>query len=98
MKKEFKLNGKTYEIETKIDFGAVCEMEECGVDLIALAQNKQTFSQIRNLVSYFTKLDKEEANEEINAHLENGGKLGDIFVLFQYIGESDFFQKALAQK
>ena len=97
MKKQFELNGKTYEIDTKINFQSICEMEEYGVDLMSLGKSKQTFSQIRNMVAYFTKLDPEEAGEEISAHIDNGGKLADVFVLFNVIAESDFFQKAVAQ-
>lgn len=93
MNKIFTLNNKEYEVDTKIDFGAICEMEEYGVDLMALANSKQTFSQMRNITAYFTKLDLDEATEEINQHILNGGSINDLIVLFNIIAESDFFQK-----
>lgn len=90
------LNGKDYEISTKINFGSIVEMEEYGVDLMALGNNKQTFTQIRNITAFFLKISIEEATKEINEHLENGGKLKDLFVLFEVLANSDFFQKLAA--
>lgn len=92
------LNGKEYEINTNIDFGSIVEMEEYGVDLMSLGQQKQTFTQIRNITAYFLKLDLDEASKEISEHLKNGGKLDFVADLFGVIANSDFFQQAVAQK
>lgn len=96
--KKFILNGKEYEINEKVDFGTICELEEAGVELFALGKGEKTFSQIRNLIAYFTGLTKEEANEEIEEHLLNGGSLDQVSELIGLIAESDFFQKMVAMQ
>lgn len=94
--KKFILNGKEYEVNEKITFGTICDMEESGVDLIALSNGGKTLSQIRNIVAYFTGLSKDEASEEIEKHLENGGTLESVAELIGFIANSDFFQKMVA--
>lgn len=96
--KKFILNGKEYEINEKVDFGTICDMEEADVDLLSLGSGKKTFSQIRNLIAYFTGLTKEEANKEIEEHLSNGGQLDQVADLINVIAESDFFQKMVAMQ
>lgn len=95
---DFKLNGKTYQINDKIDFSTIVAMEEKGVSLMELGNSKQTFTQIRNLVAFFLNITPEEASDEISSHIANGGKISDVFSLFEILGKSDFFQQIATQK
>ena len=95
--KDLTLNGKKYTIDTNINFGTMCGLEERGVDFLTLGNGKNTFTQIRNLVGYFTGLSDEETEKEITEHLKNGGSINDFTGLFEVLVNSDFFQK-MAEK
>ena len=90
------INGKTYKIP-KIDFNAVCELEELGLDFSQM--NKKTFSVGRILLAFVMKASIDEAGDAYSKHLENNNNaLNDIMMpLFNAVNESDFFQKTLKE-
>lgn len=89
----FTLNGKEYKTKA-INFGALVELESYGLDITAFKSKSMT--TIASLVAYHTELGLEGANEEIEKHLTNGGKITDLIVLVNDFARSDFFQKLQA--
>lgn len=96
MNKEIVVNGKKYKLP-KINFMAVCELEDLGFDFSKL--DKKMMSSGRALLAYVMKVDLETASKAFEKHLEtdpNGFQ--NIFVpLFNMISESDFFQRMAQQ-
>ena len=86
---KIKINEKEYELR-KIDFNAVCELEDLGMSIVDI-KNK-TFSSIRALVAFVERCDLDKAGKEVEAHLTNGGKVNDFTSLFEMVSKSDFFR------
>lgn len=89
------INGKEYELR-KIDFNAVCELEDLGMSLLDI-QNK-TFKAIRALVAFVIRKDLAIASKEIEQHISNKGSIEDFTSLFNMVTNSDFFRKLSKQK
>lgn len=90
----YRLNDKEITSDKKINFGALIELEELGLDIAEI--EKKPFKLIAILVAYYSDLSIEKATEEITKHLENGGKISDFNSLLQEFTQSDFFQKMQA--
>jgi len=89
------VNGKTYTLKG-IDFNAICELEDLGVDLNS-ARSK-SMSLIRALLAYHGNMTPDEAGAEIMSHLQNGGKFDDFAPMADHLGKSDFFRLFSANK
>lgn len=77
---KIKLNGVEYKIP-ELDFDAMCELEERGVDLLNIgdAQKKgRMATTIRGLVAWIMDVDIHTAGHEIGEHIKNGGGIEDI--------------------
>lgn len=95
--KKITVNGKEYTLP-KIDFNAVCELEDLGFDFSKI--DKKMMSTGRALLAFVMKTDIETASKEFSKELENNPEaFQSIFVpLFNMISESDFFQRMAQQK
>ena len=91
----YKLNNKEYETK-EVTFRELVKMEKCGVDITTLGTSN-TFGQAVCMVSYITGLSKEKATDEIDAHINNGGSIEDVFKCFEVLTNSDFFKKVGAK-
>lgn len=88
------INGKEFELR-KIDFNAVCELEDLGMSIIDIKD--KTFKSIRALVAFVEKCDLEKAGKEVEAHFTNKGKINDFTPLFEMVSKSDFFRNLSQQ-
>lgn len=91
--KKVVINGKEVALK-KIDFNAVCELEDLGFSILGLKD--RTFGAMRALLAFNMGVSVEEAGDEIQAHFKNKGTVQDLAPLFESVTESDFFQ-SLAQ-
>ena len=91
---KYKINGKEYESK-KFDFEALVKLEECGVTMQDFKKVTKPLTLITGLVAWIADLSKEEAIQEINEHIQNGGNISDCAKILESIKESDFFQKAM---
>ena len=88
--RKFELNGKKYGAAV-MNFGAICDLEDLGVNLDDFAQ--KPMGAVRAYVELSTGLTKKEVAAEIEAHIVAGGTLEHITdCLAGEIEESDFFQ------
>ncbi len=92
--KYIEINGKEYEIP-ELDFDAVCELEENGVNLLNMdRKNMKVASVVRGLVAWIMKCDTATASKEIEGHIAGGGNIGDLFVAInEGLSESRFFKR-----
>ena len=96
MVKKITIGGKNYPLP-KIDFNAVCELEDLGFDFSKV--DKKMMSTGRALLAFVMKTDTQTATRAFEKEMEvNKNAFNDIFVpLFNMISESDFF-RAMAQQ
>lgn len=89
------INGKEYQIP-KVDFEAICELEENGVYLLNMDQkNPKLATMIRGLVAWIMGVSSEEASQEIQSHIQNGGDLVGIMTsVTQAVQNSGFFRRS----
>ena len=89
------INGKEYQIP-KVDFEAICALEENGVYLLNMDQkNPKLATMIRGLVAWIMDVSSEEASQEIQAHIQNGGDLVGIMTsVTQAVQNSGFFRRS----
>ena len=92
---KLRINGRDYQIP-EMDFDAVCELEERGVNLFGMEnveKNGKMLTTIRGLVAWVMDTDLKTAGHEINEHLKNGGGLEEIiYGINGAINDSGFFQ------
>lgn len=89
--KSFKLNGKNI-IAKELGFGEMCDMQEIGVDITK--PNYGSAALIRAYVAICLGISKEEAGEEIEQHIMNGGDLNSVSkAIHDAIENSGFFRK-----
>ena len=86
------INNNRYEIP-EIDFDAICELEERGVNILSMDKNKPHIATtIRGLVAWIMDTDVQNASMEIEAHIANGGNIIEIFTkVSDAINKSGFF-------
>jgi hypothetical protein len=91
--KYIEINGKEYEVP-ELDFDAVCELEENGVNLLNLdRKNMKVASMVRGLVAWIMRSDTATASREIEAHIAGGGNIGELFAAInEALTESRFFK------
>lgn len=72
---KFTINGKEYE-GAKYNYNASCQFEEMGVNIADIG--KKPFGIIRAYFAISSKMDLEDAGNEIEQHIINGGDLEEI--------------------
>ena len=93
MKRNVTINKKAYGVK-KIDFNAICELEDYGVSLADLATfKKKPFSLFRGCFAFHSGLTLEQASNEMEQHLVDGGTFDDFQPFVDALVESDFFDK-----
>lgn len=97
MVKKITVNGKNYTLP-KIDFDAVCDLEELGFDFSKV--DKKMMSTGRALLAFVMKTDIRTASAEFEKEMkQNKSAFNDIMVpLFNMISESDFFRAMAGQE
>lgn len=88
------INGNKYDIP-EVDFDAVCELEERGVNLLNVDKsNMKLATMARGLVAWIIGVDVQTASKEIEAHIANGGNIVDIVIrVTDAINNSGFFKQ-----
>lgn len=90
MTKEIVINGKVYPAK-EITFNSVCQFEDMGIPMSEIEAKSIMF--IRAYAAMCMDKKAEQAGEEIEKHIMNGGSMEDIAkVLRDAVEESDFFQ------
>ena len=87
---KFTINGKEYE-GAKYNYNTSCAFEEMGVSIADFAKKPQSI--MRAYLAISGKIELEEAGDEIEQHVINGGDLNGITeVLAKEMQESGFFK------
>lgn len=90
---KFTVNGKEYE-GAKYNYNTSCEFEEMGVSIAELGRKPQ--SVMRAYLAISGGMDLDDAGNEIEQHLINGGTLTDIQNAFaKELSDSGFFKSLL---
>lgn len=85
------INGEEYQIP-KLDFDAVCELEERGVNLLGMSgQNMKLATTTRGLIAWIMNTDLKTASREIEGHIQSGGDLAEIFTAISSAMEDSGF-------
>jgi hypothetical protein len=90
MQKEIVINGKMYPTK-EITFNTVCQFEDMGIPMSEIEAKSIMFVRAYAAMCMGKKAD--QAGEEIEKHIMNGGSMEDLAeVLRQAVEESGFFQ------
>lgn len=90
MTKMFSVNGRSYKAK-EFDFNFLCDLEDQNLSLEDI--EKKPMSLVRTYFAFSANLTKERAGEEIERHIENGGKFDDIVeIMGQQMQDSGFFR------
>jgi hypothetical protein len=86
------INGREYTIP-EVDFDAVCELEEKGVDLLAAdAKHPKIAITLRGIVAWIMGVPEKVASREIMEHIQNGGNIIEILnTVTEAMQDSGFF-------
>lgn len=86
------INGREYTIP-EVDFDAVCELEEKGVDLLAAdAKHPKLAITLRGIVAWIMGAPEKVASREIMDHIQNGGNIIEILnAVTEAMQDSGFF-------
>ena len=86
------INGREYTIP-EVDFDAVCELEEKGVDLLAAdAKHPKLAITLRGIVAWIMGVPEKVASREIMEHIQNGGNIIEILnTVTEAMQDSGFF-------
>lgn len=75
---EVTINGKNYRVP-EVDFDAVCELEERGVDLLSAdSKHPKLATTLRGIVAWIMGVNEREASTQIMEHIRNGGNIVEI--------------------
>lgn len=89
--KTIQINGKKYQ-GAEMTFNNVCRMEEMDAPITYGA--KVSFSMLRAYLALCMNTSKENAGEELEKHIVNGGTMDDLSeAMAEAIENSDFFRK-----
>ena len=89
--KTIHINGKTYQ-GAEMTFNNVCRMEE--MDAPVTLGAKVSFSLLRGYLALCMNTTKENAGEELEKHITNGGTMDELSeAMAEAIETSDFFRK-----
>ena len=97
--KNVTINGTRYSLG-KLDFRAIAQLEEHGYSLFDLLRKRATMVNGLALacVSHAMDIDRDEAVDIVEEHLEHGGKLNALIEAFSgLLEESEYFTAAFAQ-
>lgn len=88
------INGKEYAIP-EVDFDTICQLEENGVYLLNMdRKNPKIATMVRGIVAWVMDVEPERASAEIQAHIQNGGNIGDIITAAsKAVTSSGFFRR-----
>ena len=90
MQKEIVINGKAYQTK-EISFNTVCQFEDMGIPMSEIEEKSIMFIRAYAAMCMGKKAD--QAGDEIEKHIMNGGSMDEIAeVLRQAVEESGFFQ------
>lgn len=89
------INGKIYNIP-EVDFDTICQLEENGVYLLNMdRKNPKIATMVRGIVAWIMGVEPEQASREIQAHIQNGGNIGDIITAAsEAVTSSGFFNRS----
>ena len=91
MAKIVHVNGKAYKA-AEMTFNNVCKMEE--MDAPVTLGQKVSFSLLRGYLALCMNTSKENAGEELEKHIVNGGTMDELSeAMADAIETSDFFRK-----
>lgn len=94
--KTIHINGKTYNA-AEMTFNNVCKMEEMDAPITMGA--KVSFSILRGYLALCMATSKDNAGEELEKHVINGGNMDELSeALAEAIENSDFFRKMSEDK
>lgn len=88
-----KINGKDYKVP-EVTFDTICKLEECGISLIELSENKRPKIALlsRAFVAWIMDIEPEQASAVINDHIKNGGNIVEILdAVYAAIADAGFF-------
>lgn len=87
---KFTINGKEY-TGAKYSYNTACALEEYGVSVASLQKKPQ--SSARAYLAISGNMDLEDAGDEIEQHIINGGDVNDLFAcLMSELDKSGFFK------
>jgi hypothetical protein len=87
------INGNEYKIP-ELDFNTVCELEDNGISLLAMDQrNPKIATMLRAFCAWIMRTTPERASEEIQAHIQNGGNIMELFAAITSALENSGFSK-----
>lgn len=85
------INGEEYQIP-KLNFDAVCELEERGVNLLGMSgKDMKLATTTRGLIAWIMDTDLKTASREIEGHIQSGGDLAEIFTAISTAMEESGF-------
>lgn len=87
------INGQDYEIP-EVTFDTICKLEEGGISLMDLSDNKRPkFALLsRAFVAWILDVDTDQASAVLQEHIKNGGNVVDILnAVYRKIAEAGFF-------
>ena len=85
------INGKKYQ-SAELTFNNVCRMEEMDAPITYGA--KVSFSMLRAYLALCMNTSKENAGDELEKHIINGGNMDDLAdAMNEAVENSDFFRK-----
>ena len=88
---EITINGRNYTVP-ELDFNAVCDLEEKGVNILNMGNDMKIATMVRGLTAWIMNVDLATASREIQAHIQNGGNVMDILNSFTAaVDNSGFF-------
>lgn len=88
MENKFTINGKEY-VAAKLNFNTIADMSDMGIDM--LSGHFPVVSAIRAYFAVCAGLDKEDAGNEIDAHIMAGGNLEELLLAFRKESEVSGF-------
>lgn len=96
MEKTFIINEKTI-VARDFDFNMLADLDEMGID--AQMVFKSPMSACRAYLALCLNITKEEAGNELQAHMLKGGSVEELLTAFaEKLSESDFFQQTVANQ
>ena len=88
-----KINGQDYKVP-EVTFDTICKLEECGISLIELSENKRPKIALlsRAFVAWIMDIEPEKASVVIGEHIKNGGNIVEILdAVYAAIADAGFF-------
>lgn len=96
--KNVTINGREYDVP-ELDNNAIIELADNGLDIFSKSfKKKSTLSAARAIIAWIEGIDVEDAGEEMQNHIVNGGDLQDLLEAFNTaIGESGFIKALMTR-